>query len=104
LTPGQFFMDYDFMDRGIVLDEELELNIPTSRTIKLKTGPGFDAKEKVEGDRKIYTWKSSHVKRDDDDDKDDAKKPRKPKQKFPDVQMTTFPSWDAVGQWYAGLM
>jgi tetratricopeptide (TPR) repeat protein len=104
LTPGQFFMDYDFMDRGIVLDEELELNIPKSRVVKLKTAPGFDAKEKVEGDRKIYTWKTSHLKNDSDDDKDAAKKPRKPKQKFPDVQMTTFPSWDAVGQWYAGLM
>ena len=102
LTPGQFFMDYDFMDRGIVLDEELEINIPKSRIVKLKTAAAHDATIRNEGDRRIYTWKSSQTTTDDN--KDDAKKPRKPKQKVPDVQLTTFRSWDEVGEWYAALM
>ncbi|MGH9521978.1 MAG: DUF3857 domain-containing protein, partial [Terriglobales bacterium] len=103
LTPGQFFMDYDFMDKGIVLDEELEINIPKSRTVKLKTAAAHDATVTTEGDRKIYSWKSTHTTADDDD-KDDAKKPSRPQQKVPAIQLTTFSSWEEVGNWYAGLM
>ena len=44
LAPGQFWTEYDFDKTNIVLDEELELDIPKDRTIKLKTKPGFDPK------------------------------------------------------------
>ena len=40
LTPGQFWTSYDFKDRGIVLDEQLEINVPKARQIKLKSEPG----------------------------------------------------------------
>jgi tetratricopeptide (TPR) repeat protein/transglutaminase-like putative cysteine protease len=106
LAPGQFWMEHDFMRRGIVLDEQLQLDIPKSRVVKLKTGAGFDPKETVQGDRKIYTWKTSYTKRDDDDDdkKDDAKKQRNPRLNVPAVQMTTFSSWEEMGRWYAPLV
>ncbi len=104
LAPGQFWMEYDFMKRGIVLDEELELNIPKSRIVKLKTGADYDPKTTVEGDRKIYSWKSSYTKRDDDDDDKKDKKPRNPRVNVPAVQMTTFSSWEEMGRWYAPLV
>src|SRR3954466_13870603 len=111
-APGQFWMSYDFEKNAIVLDEQLEINVPKGRKITLKAKPGTEASERDEADRHVYLWKSSHKERDDDDADKDKLTAREKKQKrdkelkdneFPAVQLTTFPSWDAVGQWYAGL-
>ena len=55
--------------------------------------------------RRIYRWTSSHMVREDNDkDKDQQKKKKKKKaDEFPAVQLTTFASWEDVGNWYAGL-
>ncbi len=106
LAPGQFWMEHDFAQSGTVLDEQLELDVPKDRAIKLKTKPGSDPKISEANGRRIYTWTSSHIERDESDkDKDKDKKKDKPK-KEPDppaVQMTTFASWEEMGRWYAGL-
>src|ERR1035437_10317547 len=73
-TPGQFSTSYDFRDRGIVLDEQLEINVPKSRQIKLKSEPGAEPKISDDGDRRIYRWKHSHL----EDEDDSAKKKKKP--------------------------
>ncbi len=39
LTPNQFWLSYNFAEKGIVLDEQLEINVPKARHIKLKTTP-----------------------------------------------------------------
>ena len=107
LAPGQFWTEYDFDKNNIVLNEELEVDIPQSRTIKLKTKPGFDPKITEENGRRIYRWTSSHLEREDDDknkDKDKKKrKKKKPEDDVPAVQLTTFASWEEVGRWYASL-
>jgi tetratricopeptide (TPR) repeat protein/transglutaminase-like putative cysteine protease len=103
-TPGQFSTSYDFRDRGIVLDEQLEINVPKSRQIKLKSEPGAEPKISDDGDRRIYRWKHSHL----EDEDDSAKKKKKPMRRHdedevPSVQLTTFESWQQLGDWYAGL-
>ncbi len=109
LAPGQFWTEYDFDKTNIVLNEELEVDIPKNRTIKLKNKPGFDPKVTEENGRRIYRWKTSHLEREDDDkdkDKDKDKKKRKKKKSeddVPAVQLTTFATWEEVGRWYAGL-
>src|SRR5260221_3345116 len=109
LAPGQFWMEYDFDNSGTVLDEQLELNVPKDRAIKLKTKPGNDPKIAEANDRRIYTWTSSHMERDESDkdkDKDKEKKKKERAKKEPEppaVQMTTFASWEQLGRWYAGL-
>ncbi len=108
LAANQFWMEHDFSKFGIILDEQLELNIPAGRNIRLKTKPGAEPKISEEGGRRIYRWSSSNLKREDDDeDADQEKNKKKKKHKTepepPAVQMTTFPSWDEVGKWYAGL-
>jgi Flp pilus assembly protein TadD len=107
LAANQFWMEHDFSKFGIILDEQLELNIPAGRSIKLKTKPGNEAKISEESGRRIYRWSSSNLKREDDEDsakeKDKKKKKHKTEPEPPAVQMTTFSSWDEVGQWYAGL-
>lgn len=108
-APNQFWMSHDFDKSSIVLNEELEVNIPKSRKVKLKSKAEFDPTIRDEGDRKIYHWTSQHLERDDDDKKTDAKEKKKKRRKAirdaeqPAVQMTTFTSWEEVGQWYESL-
>jgi tetratricopeptide (TPR) repeat protein len=101
LTPGQFWASYDFTSKGIVLDEQLEINVPKDRQITLKTKPGYSPTTKDEGDRRIYHWTNSHLSDDEDAKKKDKKKPKK--DEVPTVQLTTFRSWQEVGTWYANL-
>jgi len=105
LAPGQFWMQYDFSETGTVLDEELILDIPKDRKVTLKTKPGNDPKISEDKGRRVYSWKSSHVDKTDEElkkeEKDKKKKPKEPD--FPTIQMTTFESWDQLGRWYAGL-
>jgi Flp pilus assembly protein TadD len=107
LAANNFWMEHDFQKHGIVLDEQLEINIPKSRTVKLKTKPENQAKVSEEGDRRVYRWTSSHVEKDDADDDDNAKKKKRKRPgdepEPPAVQMTTFASWEEVGRWYSGL-
>ncbi len=101
LTPGQFWTSFDFAQEGIVLDEQLEINVPKDRLLKLKAKPGYEPKVTEEGDRRIYKWTRSHLTNDEDSKK--KKKKAKPTDKTPDVQLTTFKSWQEVGTWYGSL-
>ncbi len=103
MAPNQFWMDYDFDKSSIVLDEQLVVDVPRERVVKLKTKAGFDSKITDEKDRRLYRWTSSNLVRDDDDKDKDKKKRNKPDLETPTIQMTTFPSWEEVGRWYAGL-
>jgi tetratricopeptide (TPR) repeat protein len=109
LAPGQFWTQYEFVQNSIVLDEQLEIDVPAERVVKLKNKPGMDPKITEENGRRIYRWTSSHLivedeGKDKDNDKDkDKKKKKKKADQVADVQMTTFGSWEEVGRWYAGL-
>ncbi len=106
LAQGQFWMQYDFQKNVIILDEQLEIDVPAARVVKLKTKPGMEPKVKEEGGRRVYQWSSSNLVREDEDkDKDTQKKKKKkkPEDEIPAVQLTSFASWEEVGRWYAGL-
>ena len=108
LAAGQFWTDYDFDKSNIMLDEELDLDVPADRPLEMKNKPGIDPKISTEKGRRVYHWTSSHLVREDDDkdeksrDRNDKRK-KKPSEDRPDVQLTTFVSWEQVGLWYAGL-
>src|SRR5262249_52662411 len=108
LAPNHFWLEHEFLKRNwIVLDERLEVNIPQGSAAQLKTEPGLDPAIKEEDGRRIYSWKHANLKREDAD-KDDEKGAEKKKEdldepKPPQIQMTTFKSWDEIGQWYASL-
>ncbi len=108
LAPGQFWADYDFDKNNIMLDEELDIDVPADRPLKLKNKPGMDPKISEEKGRRIYHWTSSHLEREDDTkdkdkEKDKKKKKKRPDEERPDVQLTTFVSWEQIGRWYAGM-
>src|ERR1019366_10329244 len=100
LAAGQFWADYDFDKSNITLDETLDVDVPAGRPLKLKCKPGMDAKITEENGRRIYHWSGSHLERDDDTakakekEKDKKKKKRRPEDERPDIQLTTFASWE----------
>lgn len=110
-AQNHFWAEHDFIKKGaIVLDDQLTINIPSASKVKLKTEPGFEPAIKEQDGRRIYSWKHAQLKPDseeadkdkDGDDEEEAEQPD-PEEFHPDVQLTTFQSWDEVGQWYAGL-
>ncbi len=104
LAAGQFWTEYDFEKNGIVLDEQLDIDIPRDRAVKLKTKPDHDPKISEANGRRTYHWQSSHLVREDEKkDKEARKKPKKKSDQYPAVQMTTFATWEDVGRWYATL-
>jgi tetratricopeptide (TPR) repeat protein len=106
LAPGQFWTDYDFDKNNIMLDEEFDVDVPADRPLKLKNKPGMDPKITEASGRRIYHWTSSHLEREDDSknkDNDKKKKKKNPDDERPDIQLTTFVSWEQIGRWYASL-
>ncbi|HET6177668.1 MAG TPA: DUF3857 domain-containing protein [Candidatus Sulfotelmatobacter sp.] len=109
LAAGQFWTEYEFDKNSIVLDESVDVDVPSNRAVKLKNKPDREPKITEEKGRRLYHWSSSHLEREDDDknkdkDKDKAKKKkRRPDDDRPDIQLTTFESWEQIGRWYAGL-
>src|ERR1700688_1383493 len=105
LAAGQFWADYEFDKSNITLDETVDVDVPASRPLKLKCNPGLDPKITEENGRRIYHWSGSHLEREDETAKakDKKKKKRRLDEDRPDIQLTTFESWEQVGRWYASL-
>jgi transglutaminase-like putative cysteine protease/tetratricopeptide (TPR) repeat protein len=99
LAPGNFWYEYTFPKGLAIVEDRLEIDIPKSREIKLKT-PTRQPEIQDKGDRRIYTWAVKNVQpdRDKNREKDDTDE-----ETGPDVQLTTFTSWAQVAEWYAEL-
>jgi len=106
LSRGQFWWEQEFVQKVIVLDEQLQVDVPAGRTLKVRTKTVQPEVATANG-RTRYLWKNSVLKLDDDDSTTDKKKKKKKhtddEDEIPDVQLSTFQSWDEVGQWYSSL-
>jgi transglutaminase-like putative cysteine protease/tetratricopeptide (TPR) repeat protein len=96
LAAGNFWYEYTFPKGVVVNEDRLEIDIPKSREVKLKT-PTRKPEIQEAGDRRIYTWVVKNVQPDRDKEKDEDE------ETGPDVQLTTFTDWKQVAQWYAKL-
>jgi tetratricopeptide (TPR) repeat protein len=96
LDPGQFWNSYNFLRNAIVLHEELEISVPTTRKVIVKSAAVQPTVSESDGN-KVYRWSTQNlsVKTADGESDDD---------KLQDVQVTTFQSWDEVGKWFGGLV
>jgi tetratricopeptide (TPR) repeat protein len=105
LAAGQFWTEYEFDKANITLDETVDVDVPAGRNLKLKCKPGMDPKITEADGRRIYHWSSSHLEREDDATKakEDKKKKKHRDDDRPDIQLTTFETWEQIGRWYAGL-
>jgi tetratricopeptide (TPR) repeat protein len=102
IAHGQFWTEHEFIKTGIVLDEELQIDVPQEKAITLKTQPGLATTTNERDGRRIYEWRRSRLTTDDDM-RDAAPSGTKTKSKPAAVRLTTFPTWDAIGRWYSEL-
>src|SRR3984893_11546499 len=96
LAAGNFWYEYTFPKGVVVNEDRLEIDIPKSREVKLKT-PTRKPEIQETGDRRIYTWVVKDIQPDRDKEKDEDE------ETGPDVQLTTFMDWKQIAQWYAKL-
>jgi tetratricopeptide (TPR) repeat protein len=99
-VPGQFWFERNFFKNGIVLDEQLEIRVPRDRYVKVQS-PKVVPTTADENGYRVYLWKASNLERPSEDEK--SKAAESPKDTVPDVQITSFHSWEEVGQWYQQL-
>src|SRR5271169_1371252 len=100
LAAGNFWYEYTFPKGVAVKDDRLEIDIPKSREVKLKT-PARKPEIQDTGDRRVYTWVVKDIQPERDKNKDKDKDEDEPT--GPDVQLTTFTDWEQVAHWYAKL-
>ncbi len=96
-VPGQFWFVYDFTKELIVLDEQLDLDVPADKPVTVACAD-LQPTIKTDGGRKLYHWSYSNLARPDPD-----AAPKSEKSWKPAVQITTFTTWEQVGAWYASL-
>jgi tetratricopeptide (TPR) repeat protein len=101
IAPGQFWYDHTFFREGICLQEILELDVPLNRPVKLRNVDPQPLVREEKG-RRLYRFETSNRKIPDE-----SKIPAWEKYYRglapPDVQLSSFNSWDEVGAWFASL-
>ena len=96
-VPGEFWLEYTFEKNLIVLDEQLDIDLPAEKTVTVASAD-IQPTVTTSGGRKLYHWASSNLARPDPD-----APPKSTKNWKPSVQVTTFSSWEQVGAWYNSL-
>jgi tetratricopeptide (TPR) repeat protein len=107
VVPGQFWLEYNFAHDGIVLAEEVQVSVPRDRALKIKSlllKPTI----REEGQYRVYTWNNASLehKREDKQKQEQEERMQQAARgqlPQPDMQLSTFQSWDEVGRWYANL-
>lgn len=99
-APGQFWYSHSFLTGTRVSDEELRIEVPTAHAIHIHWSPQFVPVVTMEGSEKIYSWKriSADTNSVSATAKEDGTQLKNPS---PDVALTSFTDWPAVGKWFA---
>ncbi len=97
-APGEFWFEHRFINRAVVVDEGLEINVPATQKVRLKSSVATAYAPENSNGRTIYRWKHVNLNPAADDSQKSADRL---KAKAPDVQLTTFANWAQVARWYA---
>src|SRR5277367_829635 len=101
LAAGNFWYEYTFPKGIAVKEDRLELDVPKTRDVKLKT-PTRKPEIQETADRRIYTWVVKDIQPERDKDREKEREDAD-EENGPDVQLTTFTDWKQIAQWYAKL-
>jgi tetratricopeptide (TPR) repeat protein len=104
LIPGQFWFQYNFHREGVVLDERVEIKVPAERAVRVK-GPQPTQTVTTEANSRVYSWTYSKLQSAKEPGSDEKKQIESARGLLPapDVQLTSFQSWEEVGRWYWNL-
>jgi tetratricopeptide (TPR) repeat protein len=104
LIPGQFWFQYNFHHDGIVLAERLEIKVPKERAVKVK-GPQATQTVTTDAGSRLYAWTFSKLQNAKEPEGDQKKETEAALGRLPppDVQISSFQSWEEVGRWYWNL-
>jgi tetratricopeptide (TPR) repeat protein len=97
-AANQFWRAIEFMNEGIVLEEHVEVRVPANKYVNIvsdKVQPTIHQ----DGTEKVYEWKTSHLTDETVDQSKTILTPPKPA-----IQITTFESWQQLGEWYRTLL
>jgi tetratricopeptide (TPR) repeat protein/transglutaminase-like putative cysteine protease len=100
LDPGQFWFAFNFFQQGICLQENLQISVPRSRYVMVKS-PKLEPTTAEQGAYRVYSWKTANLK--SAAGKKDAKSADPDEAGHPSIQLTTFHDWNEVGQWFRSL-
>jgi tetratricopeptide (TPR) repeat protein len=101
IAPGHFWFDYAYYTAGICLKETLQIDVPANLQTKLRNAQQQPSVREEQG-RRIYMFANSNLKK-----REESRIP--PWERYfhgappPDIQLSSFSSWDEVGQWFASL-
>lgn len=102
LIPGQFWADFIFSRDEVVLEQKVRMSVPRDRAIKVKS-PSLAPVISEEGPQRVYTWTRSNVARETPRPADQIQLAVLGRFPAPDIQLSSFQSWDEIGRWYEGL-
>jgi len=107
LVPGQFWFSYNFSHDFILLHEELQISIPRDRAVKWKS-PDLKPVIIEEGSRRLLTWTTSQLghksaEQERNDQEQSAYQNARGKLPPPEIQLSSFQSWEDIGRWYTNL-
>ena len=105
--PGQFWYAFNFSHDAIILKQELQISVPRDRPLKWKS-PDLKPLITEEGMRRVFTWTSSQPERkpseeDQKEQEENMYRAARGQLHPPEVQISSFKSWEEVGRWYGSL-
>src|SRR3979409_1246065 len=104
LIAGQFWFQYNFHHDGIVMAERLEIKMPSERAVKVRGPQATQTVTTATGSR-VYPWTYSNLQSANEPGSDQKKQTESERGLLPppDVQISSFQSWEEVGRWYWNL-
>lgn len=100
IAPGHFWLDIDYFKAGICLKETMELNVPRATPLKLHYDNAPVIRE--DGDRRIYTFQTAHLKKEEESKIPEWETDSHGHQP-PALRISSFTSWEEVGAWFSAL-
>jgi hypothetical protein len=94
LGPGQFYVHHTFAPGGVV-DEQLSVDVPRHRNVKVKSVSSVKSWETGDAKREVYHWRKMDL------EANQVGVIPFVTGRTPDIQVSSFASWEEVGRWYS---
>ena len=116
-APGQFWASVPFVRDLVAQSQAVEVRVPTAKAVHVWTNPanGVMPQKTTEGGETVYRWQWKSLQPTVGKEAEAAKKAKEgtlltadeelneTQGRLPDVAVSTFADWAALGAWYASL-